>query len=58
MTNLDKIREAYVRASHDQPSKYPVMPAWEALPLALREVIIHIWHDDHRVGTQEEIARR
>jgi hypothetical protein len=44
MTEIDKVRAAYAGAGTVQPLEYPRLPAWETLPIALREAIIHVWY--------------
>jgi hypothetical protein len=41
---LMKIRDAYEEAGREQPSEYPLLPAWEALSQELREAIIHVYY--------------
>jgi hypothetical protein len=41
---LMRIRAAYDDAGRSQPDYYPMLPAWEALPIELREAIIHVYH--------------
>jgi hypothetical protein len=41
---LKKIREAYAEACREQSSEYPPLPAWEMLPIQMREALIHVYH--------------
>ena len=40
---LHKIQGAYADAGRNQPLNYPPLPAWEALPLEIREAFVHVF---------------
>src|SRR5262245_12582395 len=44
VTKLRDIHKAYTRAAAELPRDYPALPAWEALPIGLRELIIGVYH--------------
>jgi hypothetical protein len=41
---LKKIRAAYYEAARVQLTEYDPLPKWDALPIQLREALIHMWH--------------
>ena len=44
VTKLRDIHKAYAQAAAELPKKYRALPAWEALPIELREAIIGVYH--------------
>jgi hypothetical protein len=56
-SNLKKIRAAYYAAGRAQPPEYDPLPSWETLSIQLREAFIHVWHDGHKHGAEEERGR-
>jgi len=40
---LQKIRDAWAQAADEQPSEYPPLPEWDALPIEMREAIISVF---------------
>jgi len=44
VTKLRDIHKTYAQAVAELPKKYPALPAWEALPIELREAIIGVYH--------------
>jgi hypothetical protein len=56
--NLKQIRAAYYNADRHQPPEYSPLSTWESLPMQMREMIIHVWHEGHRAGAQYESDQR
>jgi hypothetical protein len=44
VTKLRDIHKAYAQAAAELPKEYPALPAWEALSIELRELIIGVYH--------------
>jgi len=39
---FERIRAAYTEAGRVQPEEYPKLPAWERLPIQMREALIYV----------------
>jgi hypothetical protein len=50
---LKAIRAAYYEAGRVQPADHPPLPAWQSLPIELREAIIHVYHAGRAAAFEE-----
>jgi hypothetical protein len=57
---LDTIIETYADAGRKQPAEYPALPAWQDLPIEMREAFIHVFSAGRRSALEEanSIAKR
>ena len=50
---LQSIIEAYADAGRKQPAEYPALPAWQDLPIGMREAFIHVFAAGRRSALAE-----